>query len=539
MIGVSLSYDWLAGGEGLLGNVDSLLTRLKRQGVESIELRTVFLHHAPKDVLRVAEMLWDKNFQITVHAKAHSRELAVSEVFDPISSVLQNLRQENLTVVIHPIKGDNVAMLHELADYRDAHGYPVTIALENNRVLPDKSEGDCAALVYDAVNRTDRERVGICFDMGHYCYYWKKNHEGAPFTLPPKDFWKRVVHTHIHALNGLKTHFPLGHFELPLETILKSLSYQYFGIYNLELDFPRFKEEISDLPGALCHSVTFLEKSLPQCARVYRDLRKNFDGKFNNALSIFKHDTGCYASLIGASSYLFHTNGYRWGMDPAFRYAYALSQLPHQVGALLKDLELILITHAHADHFEEATVRQLANNKTRWIIPDFMEERALSCGISFEKMILVKAGDHLTVGPLTIRVFEGRHFRPDTGKGTRAYGYYVTAENAPSLVFPSDVRDYSTQGFPDLPNADFCFAHVWMGDQSNKSDFEDYPQRFADFMLRFSTKNVILAHLYENGRKDHQMWTNAHAQILANAVCSISPTTNIRIPKTGDVLELK
>ena len=145
----------------------------------------------------------------------------------------------------------------------------------------------------------------------------------------------------------------------------------------------------------------------------------------------------------------------------------------------------------------------------------------------------------MTVGPLTIRVFEGSHLRPDTGKGTRAYGYYVTAKNAPSLAFPADVRDYSAEGLPDLSEADFCFAHVWMGDQSNREDFGDYPQQFADFMLRFSTKNVILAHLYENGRKDHQMWTNAHAQILANAICSISPTTNIRIPKAGDALELK
>lgn len=538
MIGVSLSYDWLAGRDGLPGDRNILLNELKQRGVNSIELRTVFLRHDSHEVLRVADMLWDRGFSITVHAKAHSREQAVSEVFDPLSEVLKNLRQERLTVVIHPVKGDNAAMLCELADHRDANGYPVTIALENNRLLPDKSEGDCAALVLDAVMTANRENIGICFDMGHYGYYWKKHHEGENFQLPPAEFIGRVVHTHIHALKGMKTHFPLRQFELPLEKILEGLSYKYFGVYNLELDFPRFKEEVDDLSATLYDSVAYLENSLPRCARVYRDLRKNFDRDFNNALSVFEKDQGCYCSLVGSSSYLFHTNGYRWGMDLSFRYAYLLAKMPHKLGELLRDLELILVTHAHADHFEEATVRQLAKNETKWIIPDFMEEKAQACGISPEKMLVVKAGDVLTVGPLTIHVFQGRHFRLDTGKGTWAYGYYVTTENAPSLVFPSDVRDYSTQGLPEMPKADWCFSHVWMGDQSDKVDYGAYPAQFARYMLNFSTKNLIFAHLYENGRRNHQMWIREHALLLEGAVKESCPEVRTMIPKMGEVWEL-
>ena len=539
MIGVSLPYEWLAGGEGLLGDVNTVLENLKARGVDSIELRTVFLRHDPLEVLRVAEMLWKSGFQISVHAKAHSKEQAIEEVFSPISEVLKNLRQEKLTVVIHPIKGDNAAMLCALADYRDANGYPVTIALENNRLLPDKSEGDCAALVLNAVMAANRKDVGICFDMGHYGYYWKKNREGEDYQLPPKDFISHVVHTHIHALKGFKTHFPLGLFELPLQEIFEKLSYKYFGVYNLELDFPRFKDEIADLPVALYDSVAYLEHSLPRCARVYRDLRRNFDKDFSTALSIFEKDQGNYCSLVGASSYLFNTNGYRWGMDLSFRHAYLLAKTPHKLGELLKDLKLILVTHAHADHFEEATVRQLAKNDTKWIIPDFMEEKAQACGISPKKMLLVSAGDALTVGPLTVRVFEGRHFRPDTGKGTRAYGYYVTAENAPSLAFPSDVRDYSIEGLPELPKADVCFAHVWMGDQSDKVDFGAYPAQIARYMLNFSKKNLIFSHLYENGRKDSQMWTKEHARLLEQAVKENCPKIKTVIPKIGEILKLR
>ena len=538
MIGVSLAYDWLAGREGLLGDVNTVLKNLRELDVDSIELRTVFLRHDPHEVLRVAEMLWKNGFQITVHAKAHSRETAIEEVFSPISEVLKNLRQEKLTVVIHPVRGDNAAMLCELADYRDAHGYPVTVALENNRLLPDKSEGDCAATVLDAVIAANRKNVGICFDMGHYAYYWKKNRVGEDFQLPPKEFISRVVHTHIHALNGLKTHFPLGSYELPLQEIFERLSYKYFGVYNLELDFPRFKDEVSDLYAALSRSVEYLKEALPQCARVYREIQKHFDGNFENSRSILEKSKGCCCSLLGASSYLFNTNGYRWCVDPSFRNAYELAKAPHGVEESLKDLELILITHSHADHFEEATVRQLANNDTKWVIPDFMKEKAISYGISPEKMILVKAGDTLNAGPLTIRVFEGRHFRPDTGKGTRAYGYYVTAKNAPSVVFPSDVRDYSVKNLPELPQADYCFAHVWMGDRSDLADFGEYPKQVAEYMLNFSNKNLIFAHLYENGRKDSQMWTKSHACLLEKAAKENYPEIKTVIPKIGEILKL-
>ena len=537
MIGASLPYEWLASGEGLLGDREALLNALKKSGVESIELRTVFLRHDPAEVLRVAEMLWAKNFQITVHVKAHKRETAVSEVFDPLSLVLKNLRQEALTLVLHPVKGDNASMLAELADYRDAHGYPVTIALENNRLLPDKSEGDCARLVLDAVVAADRADVGICFDMGHYCYYRKKNFPDEAIVLPEKEFFGRVVHTHIHALHGLKTHFPLGLFELPLGEILAKLSHGYFGVYNLELDFPRFQDQFEDLSDILCRSAEFLKSAMPHCARLYDEIRDRFDSDLKVALSLFDYHEGSRVSLLGASSYLFQTGDFHWCMDPSFRFAYKLAKSPHRIGELLKDLDLVVITHAHADHFEEETVRQLAKNKTLWLIPDFMEEKAKAFGILPERMILAHEGEILTVGPLTLRVLAGRHFRPDTGKGTRAYGYVIQAEGHPTMAFPADVRDYSTDGIDPL-DADVCFAHVWLGDKSDLADFGEYPDAFAAFMLKYSKKHLILAHLYENGRKDRQMWRREHALLSANALQTRCPDAKISIPAPGEILVL-
>ena len=174
MIGTSLPFRWLLTGGAPLGDVPTTLDTLKAHGVESIELRTVRPETPPDDVLRAANLLWDAGFVITVHAAPKSVEGAVHDVFDPLASLLPNLRQEKLTVTVHPDFADNAALLCTLARYRDDHGYPIVFALENNRLMPGHVEGDCAALVLDAVKQA-RARgyrdIGICFEFGHMSLY--------------------------------------------------------------------------------------------------------------------------------------------------------------------------------------------------------------------------------------------------------------------------------------------------------------------------------------------------------------------------------
>ena len=537
MIGVSLPYEWLAGKTSEpLGDPKELLVRLRNRGVDSIELRTVFLRHDPKEVLRVAEFLWDLGFSLTVHVKAHDRERATEEVFAPVREVLEHLRQEKLTLTLHPVKDDNAAMLRELAAYRDAHGYPVVIALENNRLLPDKTEGDCAALVFDAVYQADQKDVGICFDFGHFLYFRKKHMPRHPEFYPAQAFFDRVVHTHIHALSDLKTHFPLPDHEIPLQELTTHLGKQYTGVYNLELDFPRFWEEIPPIP-ALLASVDFLQNALSTTARVLSDVRQFFDRRFLKAVEILKSPQKNTFALIHSASYLFCTNGFRWAMDISFRKAYELAKTPSRAGELLRDLDLIVVTHGHADHFEEQTVRQLAENDTLWLIPDFLTEKALAFGIRPEKMCVVHVGDVLTVGPLTIRVFEGFHFRPITKKGVPAYGYHVSAENEPSLVFPTDVRDFDPDGSRRIPHADYCFAHVWLGDDAAQALKDHSATSYAAFLHRLSPA-FFLTHLYENGRKEKDMWTREHAERLACELRRLSPEAEIKIPESGDIIAL-
>ena len=538
MIGVSLPFDWLSTGEGLPESRENVLLALKAEGVRSIELRTVRYHHTAADVKRVAQLLWDYGFCISLHGDVKTEENAITNLFCPLEELLKDLRQPSVNITVHPIAGDNVKMLSSIADYIEKHNLPVTVALENNRLMPDKTEGDSVAYVLDVVKKVNRAGIGICWDMGHYMYWWKKNHGNEPVCLPDEAFLKRVIHTHIHGLSALKTHFPLDSHALPLKEFLDGLCFEYFGLYNLELEYNRFKD-IRPLIPSLIGSVKELKAKMPICANVYDEIRDHFDDWFTSASQIFDADCAKFG-LIHSSSYLFNFNGYRVGMDIAFRNAFFLARTPKKYVDYLKDIHLMVISHSHGDHFEKSLVRMLADTEISWVIPDFMYDMALECGISPEKIYIAKKDEPIKVGKLTLLPFEGRHFRADTKRGVLEYGYYVTAEGMPSIVFPVDVRDFSLENLPNIQKADYCFANVWLGDGKGLDAFcEPLVRDFSKFMLKFSDKNMILTHLYENGRKDKDMWRKEHAELVGAKISALSPKTNVFIPACGQVIELK
>lgn len=540
MIGVSLSSKYLTTGKGMEEAPEILLRRLYRLGVRSVEIRDAKPSADPVQVHRAAELLWNEGFNVTVHCRVFAFDSGVDDVFRPISLVLKHLRQEKLTVTIHPIVGDNIELLCMLSDYAQKNGMPVIIALENNRLLPDGKEGDSTALVLEAVKGADRKNVGICFDMGHYRYFLKRNHPDKLDMLPSEEFFKRVVHTHIHALNGLNTHFPLDQFDLPLQRILLEQTVGYYGVLNIELSFPRYAD-IRQPVDSLVGSVKTLKAALPERALIYDELRNSYDRKFYDALSVFNgKEKGTKMALTQCASYLFNTNGLAWAMDFAFLgVLWKLTKTPYYAHALLKDLKLIVVTHKHSDHFEKRTVKSLSKNEgLTWIIPDFLVDCALEYGISKEKIIVARQGEVIHFDCLNILPFKGRHTRKEEKVEYPSFGYYVTAEGAPSMVFPGDVRDYSADDIPDSLRADYCFAHIWLGDGGEFDEQFPMSEEFSRYMLRFSDKNILLSHLYNSMRKLGYMWTVRHASAVSCKIKELSPKTNVYVPRVGQVLTL-
>ena len=534
MLGVSIPLDWLTSRETTEGDIFSLFKRLKSMGVQSIELRTVRPHHEAESVAAAMNLLWDNDFYVTVHGCINSAETAVEDVFTPLAIGLKTLRQKTLNVTIHPLAEGLEEALIALSDHILNKQYPVTISLENNRLLPTKEEGDSTALVAAAVEKVNRENIGICFDLGHFAYYVKKNHPEEPDLLPPAYFCKHVTHTHIHAMKELRTHYPLGAHSLPLEKYISSFSNGYTGVYNIELDFPRLKEEYKPTE-ALEIAVPYLKEKLPHTARLYDRTRAELDKAFLSAVSNTEtSEKGTAFSLIHATSYLFNTNGYFWAMDIAFRNGYQLAEMPNKVADILKDLKLLILTHGHGDHFEIGTLERLAKNETQFIVPDFLLEKALEIGIPESKIIISKPGEAIHIGPLTVLPFESRHFRENGGEGVPEYGYHISAPDTPAMLFPGDIRDFDLTKRPVVPPCEILFAHLWLGDESIKE--EQWRKRllpWARFMLAFSPKKIFITHLYENGRPDHRMWRIEHALEAKKALLSLCPEIEVIIPDWG------
>ena len=107
------------------------------------------------------------------------------------------------------------------------------------------------------------------------------------------------------------------------------------------------------------------------------------------------------------------------------------------------------------------------------------------------------------------------------------------------MIFPGDTRNYAIENMPQVPEADYCFAHVWLGDGNClEADYSPIDQQFASFMLALSGRNIFLAHLNVNSAALPKMWRERHARLLTGEILRQSPYTVVRTPRRGEVIQL-
>jgi len=158
--------------------------------------------------------------------------------------------------------------------------------------------------------------------------------------------------------------------------------------------------------------------------------------------------TGIHATWIGHSTVLLSIHGFTILTDPVLGKRIGLNLGPLTVGfkrlvepalslAEIPRPDLILLSHAHMDHFDVPTLRRLEHRETAVITAPNTSD-LLRVG-RYKSVCELKWNESARMGPLTIRAFEVRHWgarmRNDTHRG---YNGYLIETDARRIVFGGD-----------------------------------------------------------------------------------------------------
>jgi L-ascorbate metabolism protein UlaG (beta-lactamase superfamily) len=116
----------------------------------------------------------------------------------------------------------------------------------------------------------------------------------------------------------------------------------------------------------------------------------------------------------------------------------------------LKEIDLLLVTHAHFDHLDKPTLRAMANPRTVVIVPT-MCARSIPTG--FGRVIELPSGQTADVGDLHVTAIEPAHWgaRAMIDRGRRVNSYLVRSRRS-SILFAGDTA--RTDAFRTVTDVD-------------------------------------------------------------------------------------
>ena len=170
-------------------------------------------------------------------------------------------------------------------------------------------------------------------------------------------------------------------------------------------------------------------------------------------------DTGLHAAWLGHSTVLVKADGFTFITDPVlgewcgFNFGKVTLGIKRLTGPALSDpqelphIDLILLSHAHLDHFDKPTLRSLASSGT--VVVTAKRTRDLLRPRRYKAVREVGWGEHARVGPALVTGFEVNHWgarmRTDSYRG---YNGYLIETDRHRIVFGGDTA--LTDTFRDL-----------------------------------------------------------------------------------------
>ena len=169
-------------------------------------------------------------------------------------------------------------------------------------------------------------------------------------------------------------------------------------------------------------------------------------------------DRGLHAAWIGHSTVLLKIDGATILTDPVFSRRVGIGLGPFTVGlkrlvepALsikeLPAIDLILLSHAHLDHFDIPTLRRL-ESRAATVVTASKTSDLLRVG-GYGRVQELRWNETARIGPLTVRAFRVKHWGARMGRDIyRGYNGYIIESGRHRVLFGGDTA--LTDSFQEL-----------------------------------------------------------------------------------------
>lgn len=237
--------------------------------------------------------------------------------------------------------------------------------------------------------------------------------------------------------------------------------------------------------------------------------------------------SGTRGWLTYSANYLFQSGETVWGVDPFMPYTLLGMTYPKEIPFPLRQLDVILLTHQHPDHWDENLYRALADRPRVWLVPEFLAKPLENAGVPASQMTLLTPGGTWSGHGMRVVAHEGRHKEVGSETGPESLAWEVILKDQRFLFF-GDVRNYDPALFPNLSKITVSFAHVWLGRGEAAASTPSLLKAFCRFHETFQPERLLLTHLNERSRSPEDRWTLRHAAMIQEKLSSKIP---VWVPK--------
>lgn len=209
------------------------------------------------------------------------------------------------------------------------------------------------------------------------------------------------------------------------------------------------------------------------------------------------------AFFVGQATALLRMEGHTIITDPHFSHRAGVRVFGRSIGrhrsvelpcdpTELPEIDLVLLSHAHLDHWDRPSLRYLADRRTIAVVPR-RTKRLLPRG--FGKVIEVNWEDEARVDPLSITAVRPAHWGAryvfDTRRGFNAY---VVDSPTRRVVFSGDTAH--TDAFDALAEQDKAvdLAILGIGTYRRWEHAHATPEQAADMAARMGAQRIMPVH---------------------------------------------